>query len=122
VFVLTHHPRPPIEMEGGTTFTFADDGIESALEQSVKAADGQDVRIGGGASTVQQFLRARLIDELHVAIVPILLAGASGSSPTSATAWTATSASSWSARRRWPTSGWPASPPDASGPGLRTSS
>jgi dihydrofolate reductase len=75
VFVLTHHPRPPIEMEGGTTFNFVDDGIESALEQAVEAADGQDVRIGGGASTIQQFLRARLIDELHVAIVPILLGG-----------------------------------------------
>jgi dihydrofolate reductase len=73
VFVLTHHPRPPIPMEGGTTFHFVDDGIESALEQAYTAARGQDVRVGGGASTVRQYLRAGLVDELHVAIVPILL-------------------------------------------------
>jgi dihydrofolate reductase len=73
VFVLTHHPRPPITMEGGTTFNFVDDGIEAALERAFEAADGADVRLGGGASAVQQYLRAGLIDELHVAIVPILL-------------------------------------------------
>ena len=73
VFVLTHHPHAPIPMEGGTTFHFVDDGIESALEQAVAAADGADVRIGGGASTIQQYLRAGLIDDLHLAIVPILL-------------------------------------------------
>ncbi|MFI2752898.1 dihydrofolate reductase family protein [Cellulomonas sp. P22] len=73
VFVLTHHARPPVTMEGGTTFTFVVDGIESALEQAFAAADGQDVRLGGGASTIQQYLRAGLVDELHVAIVPILL-------------------------------------------------
>src|SRR4051812_7090802 len=73
VFVLTHHPRPPIEMEGGTTFHFVDAGIESALEQAVAAARGADVRLGGGVSTIQQYLRAGLVDDLHVAIAPILL-------------------------------------------------
>jgi len=75
VFVLTHHPRPPLSMQGGTTFHFVDDGIEAALEQAIAAADGRDVGIGGGAATIQQYLRAGLIDELHVAIVPILLGG-----------------------------------------------
>jgi dihydrofolate reductase len=75
VFVLTHHPRPPIPMEGGTTFHFVDDGIEAALERAFEAADGADVRIGGGASTIQQYLGAGLIDDLHVAVVPILLGG-----------------------------------------------
>ena len=73
VFVLTHHPRSPIPMAGGTTFHFVDGGIEAALERAVEAADGQDVRIGGGASTVQQFLKAGLIDDLHVVVVPVLL-------------------------------------------------
>jgi len=71
VFVLTHQPHEPIPMEGGTTFHFVSDGIEAALEQASAAAGGQDVRIGGGASTVQQYLRARLVDELHIAIAPI---------------------------------------------------
>ena len=75
VFVLTHHPRPPIPMEGGTTFNFVTDGIEAALERAFAAADGKDVRLGGGASAVQQYLRAGLLDELHVPIVPILLGG-----------------------------------------------
>ena len=75
VFVLTHHAHEPIEMEGGTTFTFVTDGTESALAQAFAAADGQDVRLGGGASAVQQYLRAGLVDELHVAIVPVLLRG-----------------------------------------------
>jgi dihydrofolate reductase len=73
VFVLTHHRRSPLQMEGGTTFYFVDDGIESALERAFDAAGGADVRLGGGASTVRQYLRARLVDELHVAMVPILL-------------------------------------------------
>ena len=73
VFVLTHHQHPPIEMQGGTTFYFVDDGIESALEQAFAAADGDDVRLGGGASTVQQYLRAGLVDELHLVVVPVLL-------------------------------------------------
>jgi dihydrofolate reductase len=73
VFVLTHHPRPPLVMEGGTTFHFVTEGIEAALSQAFDAAGGQDVRLGGGASTVQQYLRAGLVDELHLAIVPVLL-------------------------------------------------
>jgi dihydrofolate reductase len=73
VFVLTHHPRPSIPMQGGTTFHFVDDGIETALERALDAAHGGDVRIGGGASAVQQYLRAGMIDDLHVVIVPILL-------------------------------------------------
>ena len=75
VFVLTHHARAPIPMEGGTTFFFVTDGIESARAQALAAADGKDVRLGGGVSTVQQYLRAGLIDELHVALVPIFLGG-----------------------------------------------
>ena len=73
VFVLTHHERPSISMDGGTTFHFVSDGIEAALERAVDAADGNDIRVGGGAATVQQYLRAGLIDDLHLAIVPILL-------------------------------------------------
>lgn len=73
VFVLTHHVRPPIDMEGGTTFHFVDDGIESALKQAFDAAGGADVRLGGGASTIRQYLAAGLVDELHVAIAPVLL-------------------------------------------------
>jgi dihydrofolate reductase len=75
VFVLTHHARPPISMAGGTVFHFVDDGIESALRQAAAAANGQDVRLGGGAATVNQYLRAGLVDELHLAIVPVLLGG-----------------------------------------------
>jgi dihydrofolate reductase len=73
VFVLTHHARAPITMEGGTTFHFVTDGIESAREQAIAAAGGADVRVGGGVSIIQQYLRAGLIDELHIAIVPVLL-------------------------------------------------
>jgi dihydrofolate reductase len=75
VFVLTHHPHPPITMQGGTTFHFVDGGIEAALNAAREAAGGRDVLVGGGASTVRQFLRASLIDELHLAIVPVLLGG-----------------------------------------------
>jgi dihydrofolate reductase len=75
VFVLTHHARPPLEMEGGTTFHFVTGGIHEALDRAREAADGRDVRIGGGAGTIRQYLRAGLIDELHVAIAPILLGG-----------------------------------------------
>jgi dihydrofolate reductase len=75
VFVLTHHARPSIEMQGGTIFHFVTDGIETALERALDAANGQDVRLGGGASTIQQYLRAQLIDEMHVAVVPVLLGG-----------------------------------------------
>jgi len=73
VFVLTHHARDSLEMAGGTTFHFVDDGIEAALARALQAAGGSDVRLGGGAATIQQYLRAGLVDELHVAIVPILL-------------------------------------------------
>ncbi|MBP9088536.1 MAG: dihydrofolate reductase [Kofleriaceae bacterium] len=72
-FVLSHHARPSIEMAGGTTFHFVTGGIHEALERARDAANGMDVRIGGGANTIQQYLRAGLIDELHVAISPILL-------------------------------------------------
>jgi dihydrofolate reductase len=73
VFVLTHHPRASITMQGGTTFIFVTDGIEAALERAFDAANGRDVRLGGGAATVQQYLRAGLIDEMHLAIVPLML-------------------------------------------------
>ena len=73
VFVLTHHPRPSVEMEGGTTFHFIDATPQEALRRAHEAAGGLDVRIGGGPSTVRDFLAADLIDHLHVAVVPILL-------------------------------------------------
>jgi dihydrofolate reductase len=72
-FVLTHHPRKSIEMKGGTTFHFVTEGIESALQRAKDAAKDKDVRIGGGVATVQQYLRARLIDELHLVLRPILM-------------------------------------------------
>ncbi|HET9737234.1 MAG TPA: dihydrofolate reductase family protein [Solirubrobacteraceae bacterium] len=75
VFVLTNHPREPLEMEGATTFHFVTDGIESALEQARAAAGDQDVAIAGGASTVQQYLAAGLLDEMHLHIAPIILGG-----------------------------------------------
>ena len=78
VFVLTHHARPPIEMEGDTTFHFITGGIREALDRAREAAGGQDVRIGGGANTIQQYLREGLIDELHVAIAPVLLGRGEG--------------------------------------------
>ena len=71
-FILTHHPRAPITMQGGTTFYFVTDGIESALRQARAAAGNKDVRIGGGAATVRQYLQAKLIDELHLAVSPVL--------------------------------------------------
>jgi dihydrofolate reductase len=73
VFVLTHHEREPLEMEGGTTFTFVTDGIESALQQAEAAAGNQDVAIAGGASAVQQYLAAGKLDELYLHVVPIIL-------------------------------------------------
>jgi dihydrofolate reductase len=72
-FILTHHPRAPIEMEGGTTFYFVTEGIEAALAQAKAAAGGKDVKIGGGVSTVRQYLLAGAIDEAHLAIAPVLL-------------------------------------------------
>ena len=73
VFILTHHARPSIEMDGGTTFHFVTEGIRVALDRAREAAGERDVRIGGGANTIQQYLRERLIDELHIAISPVLL-------------------------------------------------
>jgi dihydrofolate reductase len=73
VFVLTHHPRAPIAMEGGTTFHFVTEGIHAALDRATRAARGKDVRLGGGVATIRQYLGAGLVDELHLAISPVLL-------------------------------------------------
>jgi dihydrofolate reductase len=73
VFVLTHHARPPQEMEGGTVFHFVTDGIEAALARAREAAGNRDILIGGGASTIRQYLNARLIDQMHIAVAPVLL-------------------------------------------------
>ena len=73
VFVLTHHPRAPLQMRGGTVFHFVSDGIHAALDQARDAADGRDIRLGGGVATIRQYLRAALVDELHLAISPVLL-------------------------------------------------
>jgi dihydrofolate reductase len=73
VFVLTHHARPPLEMQGGTVFHFVTDGIHSAMAQARAAAGAADIRIGGGTATVRQYLQARLIDELHLALGAVLL-------------------------------------------------
>ena len=73
VFVLTHHARPPIEMEGNTTFHFVTGGIHEALDLARKAAHGKDVRIGGGPNTLNQYLREGLVDEIHLALAPVLL-------------------------------------------------
>ena len=73
VFVLTHHPRESISMDGGTVFRFVTGGIDEALARAIAAADGKDVRLGGGVATIRQYLRAGLIDELHLAISPVLL-------------------------------------------------
>jgi dihydrofolate reductase len=73
VFVLTHHEREPLQMEGGTTFTFVTDGIESALEQARAAAGNRDVNVAGGANAIQQYLAAGLVDELELHVVPVLL-------------------------------------------------
>jgi len=75
VFVLTHHPRETVKKQGGTTFTFVTDGIESALSQAETAAGDKDVSIAGGANAIQQFIKAGLLDELQIHIVPILLGG-----------------------------------------------
>jgi dihydrofolate reductase len=75
VFVLTHHAREPLQLEGGTTFTFVTDGIESALDQARRAANGKDVALAGGAKAAQQYLRAGLVDEMELSVAPILLGG-----------------------------------------------
>ena len=71
--MLTHHARKPIEMEGGTTFHFVTDGIQSALDKAKAAAKGKDVRLGGGAAAIRQYLQAGLVDEMHLAVSPVLL-------------------------------------------------
>jgi len=73
VYILTHHARPSIEMEGGTTFHFITDGIEAALKMAKANANGKDIRLGGGANTVRQYLSSRLVDEMHIALSPTLL-------------------------------------------------
>ena len=73
VFVLTHHARPSLPMDGGTTFHFVTDGIQAALKRAKDAAAGKDVRLGGGAETIRQYLREGLVDEMHLAISPVLL-------------------------------------------------
>jgi len=73
VFVLTHHARTPLAMEGGTTFYFVTDGLDAALKRAKEAANGKDVRIGGGVSVIRQYLVAGLIDEMHLAMSPVLL-------------------------------------------------
>ncbi|WP_213956111.1 dihydrofolate reductase family protein [Variovorax sp. dw_954] len=73
VFVLTHHPRPPLEMEGGTTFHFITGGIHEALTRAREAAGGKDIRVGGGVSVIRAYLEAGLIDEMHLAVAPVLL-------------------------------------------------
>jgi dihydrofolate reductase len=73
VFVLTNHARAPIAMDGGTTFHFVTDGIHAALKRATEAANGRDIRLGGGVSAIRQYLREGLVDEMHVAISPVLL-------------------------------------------------
>ena len=73
VFVLTQHARAPIEMKGGTVFHFVTGGIEAALQRALESAGGKDIRLGGGVSTIRQYLRARLVDEMHIAMAPALL-------------------------------------------------
>jgi dihydrofolate reductase len=73
VFVLTHHARPALSMKGGTEFHFVTEGIHAALQRAKDAANGRDIRIGGGVATIRQFLQARLIDEIHLAVRPVLL-------------------------------------------------
>lgn len=73
VFVLTHHAREPLPMDGGTTFHFVTDGIRAALDRAMRSAKGKDVRLGGGVSTIREYLQAKLVDEMHFAISPVLL-------------------------------------------------
>lgn len=73
VFVLTNYARAPLTMEGGTVFHFVTDGFEAALAKAKEAAQGKDIRVGGGVSTLKQYLKARLIDNLHLAVAPVLL-------------------------------------------------
>lgn len=75
VFVLTHHTREPLEMQGGTTFHFVTDGIHAALDRAREAVDGKDIKLAGGAEAIQQYLKAGLVDEMHLHVVPLLLGG-----------------------------------------------
>ena len=75
VFIVTHHPREPVEMEGGTTFSFVTDGIETALQRAKESAGGQDVMLSGGAEIINQYLAAGLLDELDLHVVPVMLGG-----------------------------------------------
>ena len=75
VFVLTHHPRPSLVMEGGTVFHFVTEGIHAALDLAREAAGGKDVRVGGGVATIRQYLQAGLVDEMHLVVSPVLLGG-----------------------------------------------
>jgi dihydrofolate reductase len=75
VFVLTRHPRPPLALGGGTTFTFVTDGIAAAYEQALQAAGGRDVALAGGADVARQYLNAGLVDEMEISLVPVLLGG-----------------------------------------------
>ena len=99
VFVLTHHPRPSIAMDGGTTFHFVTDGIHAALKRATEAANGLDIRVGGGAATIRQYLRGGLIDEMHLAVSPACSARASIFSPGSICRSSAIGAASTSPRR-----------------------
>jgi len=78
VYVLTHHSRPDVKMEGGTTFHFVTEGIETALEMARESAKGKDIRLGGGAETIRQYLKAKLIDEMHLAVSPVFLGTGEG--------------------------------------------
>lgn len=104
VFVLTHHSRDPVEMEGGTTFYFVTDGTESALEQAKKASGAKDVMLWGGGHVAQQYLAAGLLDEFELHVVPVLLGGGPASSTTSGTRVCDSSRSGPSRRPASPTS------------------
>ena len=104
VFVLTHHAREPLVLQGGTTFTFVTDGIESALDQARAAADGKDVLLAGGASIAQQYLAAGLVDEVNLAVSPFSSAAGHGCWRTSATPTSSSSRSARSRLRASPTS------------------
>ena len=110
VFVLTHHARAPLTMEGGTTFHFVTDGIHSALQQAVKAANGKDVRLGGGASTIQQYLRAGLVDDMHLVSSPSSSVAAKASFATSISPPSATNSPTTSPPPTPPTCSLPAKP------------
>ena len=101
-FVLTHYPRPPLVMKGGTEFRFVTGGIEAALEEAKAAAGEKDIRLGGGVSTIRQYLRARLIDELHLVIAPVLLGqGEHLFNGIDCKSWGTNVPSTWQGHARW---------------------